>query len=116
MLRRQLSMLPDEVPDEVYGDVRDKIMALYDERPEIIESDRVLILSYWELYDNLPQVLGEKWASFVVWWSEKATNTESIRRSRQSLTENHRLPQSQKLARQREWMERVWRRYWGAFR
>lgn len=112
----QKSMMPDEVPDHILGDVRDKILLLYESKPEIATSDRVLLLAFWDVYDDLGVVLGDKIVAFTRWWFTKATTSESIRRSRQSLTEHGLLPKAEQIEDRREWLEDVWHRYWGKYR
>lgn len=113
---KQPSMLPDMVPDAVLGDVRDKILELYRNQPEVAGDDKILILAFWESYDNLERVLGDKYAAFTRWFLLEATKTESIRRSRQSLTEHELIRPPENTEHGREYLEKVWHRYWGACR
>ncbi len=108
-------MLPD-VMEKVAGDNRDKIWHLFQQTPEIAHDDALLQLRYWEEFDGLKEVLGDGYDSFVKWYLHKATNAESLRRSRQSMTEHGTLPQRTPVKERRAWLAEIWRKYWGPYR
>jgi hypothetical protein len=55
------------------------------------EADKILMVNYWEEYDNLEEVIGRDGLSFYNWFLYKATPPELIRRARQFLVERHYL-------------------------
>ena len=112
---RQGAMFSDMV-EKITGDNRDKIWYLFQQTPEIANDDGLLQLCYWEEFDRLREVLGDKFDDFVKWYLHEATNAESLRRSRQSMTEHGQLPERVKVKARREWLSQVWRKYWGRYR
>lgn len=114
-LTKQLSMLQD-VPEQVLGDVRDKILELYRSEPEVAEDDKILLLAYWLHFDDLAAVLGDRIEPFARWWLFKATVSESVRRSRQSLTEHGILPEPPDVKLRRDQLQEIRRSYWGKYR
>jgi len=108
----QLSMLPEEVLSKVVGDNREKIMGLYRGDPNLANNDRALMLAFWKEYDGLKEVLGDRFVDFADWWIKQATNPESIRRSRQNLTENTKIWQKRSVKKSRDDMAGAYRGYW----
>ena len=108
----QRSMLPD-VGEKVLGDNRDKIWKVYQRIPEVAQNDTLLQLAFWEEFDGLKQVLGDRYDAWVEWYLHHATDAESIRRSRQSLTEHGILPQREEIRQKRAWKAGMWKKYWG---
>ena len=108
----QGSMLAD-VPEKLMGDNRDKIWYLYKKTPEIAHDDALLQLCFWAEFDGLKNALGDKYDDFVEWYLHHATNAESLRRSRQSMTEHEVLPQREHVKEKRAWLAEIWRKYWG---
>ena len=98
------------------GDNRDKIYLLYKQKPEIANDDALLQLCYWVEFDGLEAALGSAYGAFAEWYLHKATNAESLRRSRQSMTEHETLPQRTAVKDRRAWLAEVWRKYWGPYR
>jgi hypothetical protein len=115
MIPKQGSMLSD-VPEKVLGDNRDKIKQLFEIEPEIANNDRLLMLCFWGEFDGLMDVLGDKYGDFGEWFLTRATNPESLRRPRQSMTEYGELPQASRVKKRRGELADVWRKYWGKYR
>ena len=111
----QGSMFP-EVMEKVVGDNRDKIWHLFQQEPEISNDDALLQLLYWVEFDGLEAALGSAYGGFIEWYLHKATNAESLRRSRQSMTEHGILPERTSVKKRRAWRAEVWRKYWGPYR
>ncbi len=70
--------------------VRKNVEMILRDYPETRNSDKLLILKYWELVDKLPMYSMARFKdAFVL----NSTNTESIRRARQLIQEEgHYLP------------------------
>lgn len=64
--------------------IRDNVAKILKDYPETRNSDKLLILKYWELVDKLPMDNIDKFREAFV---KKSTNTESIRRARQLIQE-----------------------------
>ena len=111
----QGSMLPG-VTEKLVGDNRDKIWHIYRKVPEVANDDALLQLCFWEEFDGLKEVLGDRFGDFVKWYLHHATDAESIRRPRQSLTEHKILPQREKIKEKRKARAENWRKYWGQYR
>jgi hypothetical protein len=116
MVNKQLSMMPNDVLAKVVGDNSDKIMEIYRKDPNVANDDRLLILAFWREYDGLKDVLGDKYPDFCDWWAKQATKPESIRRSRQSLTERKIMLPKKKTADNREAMRSGYWKYYGDYR
>jgi len=106
-------MLPDHVLAKVVGDNSERIMELYRKDPNVANDDRVLMLAFWKAYDGLEDVLGDRYEDFCDWWVKQATKPESIRRSRQSLTERKIILQKTRTAKNRENMRSGFWKYYG---
>lgn len=59
--------------------VRENVLTLLEEVPETRNSDRLLMLKYWERFDEIP------FENFAEEFVQRATQPESIRRARQSI-------------------------------
>ena len=116
MVGKQLAMMPVEALEKIVGDNSEKIMEIYREDPTVANDDRLLIIAFWKKYDNLESVLGDKYNDFADWWLKRATKTESIRRSRQSLTERKRMLPKRNTAKNREMMRGGYWKYYGDYR
>lgn len=114
-ITRQGTMFSDMV-EKITGDKRDKIWHVFKQYPEIANDDGLLQLLYWDEFDRLREVLGDKFDAFRKWYLHDATNAESLRRSRQSMTEHGQLPERVKIKARRKWLAQVWRKYWGRYR
>ena len=105
-----------DVVEQIVGDNRDKIWHIFKRVPEIANDDALLQLCFWEEFDGLKVALGERFEDFVEWYLHHATDAESLRRSRQSMTEHGTLPQRQIIKEKRRARAEVWRKYWGDHR
>ena len=111
----QTSMLAD-VPEKIIGDVRDKIMYLYEKEPEIVNSDQLLVVAFWGEFDGLRDVLGDRYDDFKKWLMNDATKTSYIERSRRSLTEAGTLKAREPVEEGRADKYEEERKYWGPYR
>src|SRR5690554_2639492 len=65
--------------------IRDNVRDILEQYPETRNSDKLLILKYWELVDKLPMhSMSRLKEAFVL----NSTSTESIRRARQLIQES----------------------------
>jgi len=98
-------------------DVRNRIRNLEKMNHMVVEDDHLLIFSMWQ-EDGLEKVLatGDPGA-WVIWFMSVATKTESIRRSRQSLTSSAKGPPeiwvSDEITETRKQRAEEWREHWG---
>ena len=105
----QGNMFGEPIP---IGDVRTKILELYSIHSGVVDDDRVLIGSFWLAYDNLQSVLGDRTDDFLTWlFNPRITKPETIRRSRQKLTEDKIIEASPEVTKERAAMEERMRRY-----
>lgn len=73
--------------DKVIGATRQKLEELYYNNPEALDSEKLCILEYYATYENLPDILGDKWPEFKKWFL-KATSPETITRCRRAMKED----------------------------
>ena len=73
--------------DKYLADARSKLAQLYFKNPEIANSEKRVILEYWQAYDGLSQALGDKTDAFKSWFLS-ATSPETITRSLRVLKED----------------------------
>ncbi|MFC1945119.1 helix-turn-helix domain-containing protein [Chloroflexota bacterium] len=97
--------------DKYFGDSRKKLTELYYQDPDIVTSEKRAILSFWQAYNGLSGVLGNKTVEFTSWFYN-ATSPETITRCLRALKEDGiiRTSQSQKDEQKRQQSE--WAKYW----
>ena len=77
--------------DKFIGDTRQKMEHLYRNHPEVFDSEKRLMLRYWEFYEQLDMILEDKHESFKSWFL-KATSPETLTRCHRSLKEENCTP------------------------
>ena len=97
--------------DKYLADTRTKLAELYHLRPDIAKSEKRTILAFWEAYERLSDILGEKWNDFVDWYLT-ATPNETITRCLRSLKEDGVVVLTDGEQRRRQEREQDWREYW----
>ena len=98
--------------DTVIANTRQKLAELYFNNPEIVESEKRVILEYWQTYDGLAEVLEDKLPAFVCWF-HKATSHETISRCLRSLKEDGTIKLNHEDTETRKKNQQEWRHYWG---
>ena len=98
--------------DRVLADTRRKLAQLYYDTPQIFNNPKQVILHFWQAYEDLPQVLGDKLSSFAEWFSA-ATSPETITRCTRALKEDGTITVDTEDSEQRKEQEQEWRGYWG---
>ena len=98
--------------DTVLANTRNKLAELYQKNPNIAESEKRVILEYWQAYEGLSQALGDKLTQFTSWFLS-ATSPETITRCLRALKEDGTTRLSLEKANQRQEREQEWRQYWG---
>ena len=98
--------------DKVLADTRHKLAQLYFKNPEIADSEKRVIVEYWEQYEGLPQVLDSKLSDFISWFLT-ATSPETITRSLRALKEDGTITLSPDKKQQRQERAQSLRHYWG---
>ena len=73
--------------DKFIGDTRQKMEHLLENHPEVFDSEKQLMLKYWEFYEQLDMVLEEKYESFRQWFL-KCTSPETITRCHRLMKED----------------------------
>ena len=77
--------------DKFIGDVKQKMEHLYKNHPEAFDSEKQLMLKYWEFYEQLDVVLEDKYEAFKSWFL-KCTSPETLTRCHRSLKEENLIP------------------------
>ena len=98
--------------DAYLANARQKLAELYHKNPEIAESEKRVILEYWQEFENLSGILGDKFTHFVSWFL-KATSPETITRCLRALKEDGTITVSPEIARKRQEREQECRQFWG---
>lgn len=98
--------------DRVLADTRQKLAQLYFKNPKVADSEKRVILEYWQAYEGLSEVLGDKLSSFISWFLS-ATSPETITRCLRALKEDGTIVLSPEKTKQRQEHEQEWRSYWG---
>ena len=98
--------------DKVLADTRQKLAQLYFKNPSIAESEKRVILEYWQAYEGLSEVLGDKLPPFISWFLS-ATSPETITRCLRALKEDGTIKLNPEKLKQRQEHEQEWRSYWG---
>ena len=75
-------------PDKFIGDTRQKMEHLYENHPEAFESEKQMMLKFWEFYEQLDVILEDKYESFRQWFL-KCTSPETLTRCHRLLKENN---------------------------
>ena len=68
---------------EQFKECKRKVEKVLTEYPETRDSDKLLQLAIWRMFDKMPDKF--TYNAFKVWYLTKATNAETIRRDRQIL-------------------------------
>ncbi|MFC2012648.1 hypothetical protein ACFLVU_05915, partial [Chloroflexota bacterium] len=100
-------------PDRYLADSRQKLAQLYFKNPQIAESEKKVIASYWQVYEGLAAILGDKWQSFYDWFLSAATSSETITRCFRALKTDGTIKLDPEEQKQRQEKEQEWRQYWG---
>ena len=77
--------------DKFIGDAKQKMMHLYKNHPEVFDSEKELMLKYWEFYEQLDLILEDKYDSFKSWFL-KCTSPETLTRCHRALKEDNSIP------------------------
>ena len=81
--------------DKVIAKTQTKLIELYHKNPEIARSEKRCLLEFWATYEQLSDILGDKWLPFVDWFMD-ATLPETITRCLRSLKEDGTITLSDK--------------------
>ena len=108
MLNKQLGFFQDTF----IANTRDKLAELYNNNPDIAQSEKKCLLEYWSLYEDLSQILADKWSDFADWFM-RATSPETITRCLRALKEDGTIAQSPEKAQRRQEREQEYRQFWG---
>ena len=98
--------------DKFIGDAKQKIIHLYQNHPEAFDSEKMLLLKYWEFYEQLDLVLGDKLEAFRSWFI-RCTSPETLTRCHRSLKEDGTIQLSPEKQEQQQEREQEWRSFWG---
>jgi hypothetical protein len=98
--------------DKVLADTHQKLAELYYRNPSIAQSEKRIILEFWQVCEGLTQILGDKSPDFISWFL-KATSPETITRCLRSLKEDGTVNLTPDIAKRRQEREQEWRTYWG---
>jgi len=123
--QKELFDMPDQTPSSVekkfpenlrLGDLRQRIIDLHQENSLVVEDDRLLTFELWE-DEGLEEILGpEALAKFQHWYMFEATDADSIKRSRRSLTSRKHGPPvievSEETEKNRKKHATAWKKHW----
>ena len=98
--------------EKFIGDTRQKMEHLYRNHPEAFDSEKQLMIKYWEFYEQLDAVLGDKLEAFRSWFI-RCTSPETLTRCHRALKEDGSIPFTDKEQKQHQEQEQQWRSYWG---
>jgi len=98
--------------DKCLADTRQKLAQLYFKDHDIAESEKRVILEFWQAYEGLAEVLGNKLPAFIEWF-RTATSPETITRCLRALKEDGTIELNPEKLKQRQEREQGWRQYWG---
>lgn len=98
--------------DKVLADTRSKLTELYQNEPEIAQSEKQCILQFWTNYEGLDSVLEDRWSDFAEWFLG-ATSPETITRCLRSLKEDGTIQLTPEQKQKRQKREQEWRQQWG---
>lgn len=98
--------------DKYLADTRQKLATLYYQKPEIFEKEKQVILEYWQAYEGLSEILGDKLSAFINWF-ESITSPETITRSLRALKEDGTIALSPEKAQERQELEQQHHQFWG---
>ena len=88
--------------------VKQNVLHILEHHPETRNDDKLLMLKYWELFDELS--FDE---TFPTVFAARATNPESIRRARQSIQESGLyLPTTEEIRKRRRILQEEMRQYY----
>jgi hypothetical protein len=96
--------------DKVLADSQCKLAQLYYQNPRIANSEKRAILEYWQEYENLGQILGDRLPDFMSWW-ESCTSPETITRSLRALKQDGIIKLSPRERQKRQERQEQWRNY-----
>ena len=97
--------------DKVLADTRQKLAQLYFKNPKIAESEKRVILEFWQAYEGLDLVVRDKLQTFISWFFT-ATSPETITRCLRALKEDGTIIITPENAKRRQEQEQQWRHYW----
>ena len=98
--------------DKFLADTRQKLAQLYLKNPQIAQSEKRVILEFWQSFEGLAGVLGNKLQPFISWFL-KATSPETITRSLRALREDGTIAVIPDKEKDRRAQEQALRTYWG---
>ena len=97
--------------DTYLANSRQKLAELYNNNPEIAQSEKRCLLEFWSTYENLSELLDGNWDKFADWFM-KATSPETITRCLRSLKEDGTIQLNQEEQKERQEMSNTWSEYW----
>ena len=77
--------------DKFIGDTCRKMEHLYENHPEVFDSEKELMLKYCEFFEQLDVILEDKYEPFRQWFL-KCTSAETLTRCHRSMKEDNHIP------------------------
>ena len=99
-------------PDQYLANAQQKMTELYQNNPNIAQSEKRAILEYWKTYDGLSEVLGDKVTQFTAWFI-KATSNETITRCLRLLKQDGTIKLNPDQLQKRQERQQQYRSYFG---
>ena len=97
--------------EKIIADTKRKLSELYSEKPQIADSDKRACLEFWQNYEGLADVLGEKLPSFISWFYS-ATSSATITRCLRGMKQDGTIPLTPEKQNYRQENAQNWRQYW----
>jgi hypothetical protein len=97
--------------DKTLADTRKKLAELYFENPQVIENEKRALLEFWQSYEGLSQILGEKLTPFKSWFFT-STSPETVSRCLRALREDGTITLTPENKNIRDKQEQQCRSYW----
>jgi hypothetical protein len=76
--------------DKFIGDTRQKMEHLYENHPEVFDSEKLMMLEYWEFFEHLDDILGDKYQAFRQWFL-RCTSPETLTRCHRLMKEDNNI-------------------------